>query len=61
MKKNIPLKDEAFALTETTVALFESVLGDFVKYCTSRGCFKISKESARFVATIKLERKKDAK
>jgi len=65
MKKKTPsfLKDEAdeaFILIETIATLSKSFLDDFVN-CTSRGCFKISNESPRFVATIKLERKKGAK
>jgi len=62
MKKKTPsfLKDEAdevWALTETTATLFKSLLPEFVN-STSRGCFRISNESLRFVVTIKLETKK---
>jgi hypothetical protein len=68
--------DEAFILTETTATLFKSLLPDFVNSTsatlfksllpdfvnsTSSGCFKVSNESPRFIATIKLETKKGAK
>ena len=65
MKKKTPsfLKDEAdeaFILIETTATLFKSLLPDFVN-STSSGCFKVSNESPRFIATIKLETKKEVK
>ena len=55
--KNILPGDEAFALIETTTSLFHSVTDTFLKH-TEEGCIKIRKESARFVITMRLERKK---
>ena len=60
-KANIPEEDEAFALTEATTALIQRFLEDFVKQSTRKGHIEISKESPKFVITMRLERKKEAR
>ena len=52
-------KEEASVLIEDTSKLTLRLVGDFVKY--SGGCFKMEKESLRYFATVKLEKKKEAK
>ena len=59
MKKTLP-EDEAFALIEASTSLFHSVSDNFLKHA-EEGYIKIRQESARFVVTMKLEMKKEAK
>lgn len=57
MKTQTLPEDEAIALIEATTSLFHSVTDTFLKHA-KEGCIKIREESARFVVTMKLERKK---
>ena len=59
MKQTISPKEEANALIVDVSGLSLRLVGDFVKY--SGGCFKTSKESSHYIATVKLERKKGGK
>ena len=52
-------KEEVCALVDDTTKLIQRFLGDFTKYCMEKGCIKISKESPKFVVTMKLERKRE--
>ena len=52
-------KEEATALILEVSGLTLRLVGDFVKY--SGGCFKMEKESPHYIATVKLERKKEVK
>jgi len=57
---NQSLADEAYAVTEATTALLFA--DDFASdEHTSKTYIQVSKESERFIATIKLERKKEVK
>ena len=60
MKKKASLKDEAYALTEASLALLQIFIDDFAEQSTSKGSVAISEESANFIVTMKLERKKEA-
>ena len=55
--KKVSAKEEVYALVDDTTKLIQRFLGDFTKYM-EKGCIKISKESPKFVVTMKLERKK---
>ena len=61
--KNMTLADEgeARAVVEDSSDLIELLLRDFEKQSTRNGYVEISKQSANFVVTMKLERKKEAK
>ena len=59
MKQTISPKEEACTLIMDTSDLTLRLVGDFVKY--SGGCYKIEKESSHFIATVKLEKKKEVK
>lgn len=61
MKKLKTEKEEIYALLDDVFHLINRFTGDFAKYCSNKGCIKLSKESIRFIVTIKLERKKEAK
>ena len=58
--KKVSAKEEVYALVDDTTKLIQRFLGDFTKYM-EKGCIKISKESPKFVVTMKLERKKEGK
>ena len=55
--KKVSEKEEVYALVDGTTKLIQRFIGDFAKYI-GKGCIKISKESPKFVVTMKLERKK---
>ena len=59
MKKKLSEKEEACTLIDDASNLTLRLVGDFVKY--SGGCYKIEKESSHFIATVKLEKKKEGK
>ena len=61
MKKKISLKDEAYVLTEASLALLQIFIDDFAEQSTSKGSVAISKESANFVVIMKLGKKKETK
>ena len=61
MKKKISLKDEAYVLTEASLALLQIFIDDFAEQSTTKGSVAISEESANFVVTMKLKRKKETK
>ena len=54
--KKIPPEDEAYTLVENVTGLTESIINGFVEHF-SKGHVEISKESANFHVTMKLERK----
>ena len=60
-KSNIPEEVEAYRLTEATTMLIRGFINGFVKESRGKGHIEIRKESASFVATTRLERKKEAK
>ena len=57
----MPLKEEACALIDDANDVIKRLIGDFVKYHTGKGHLEIHKESPKFVITIRLERKREAK
>ena len=60
MTKTNNRADEAYAVTEAAVALL--LADDFASAeHTSKTYIQVSKESPRYIATIKLERKKEIK
>ena len=56
-KEKISEKEEACTLLVDTNKLSLRLVGDFLKY--SGGCFKMEKDSPHYIATVKLERKKE--
>ena len=59
-RSNVPEEDEAYILVENVTGLTESIVNGFVEHI-SKGHIEVSKESENFVATVKLERKKEGK
>ena len=60
-KTNIPEEVEAYRLTEVATMLIQGFVNGFIKESRGKGHIEICKESASFVATTRLERKKEAK
>jgi len=55
-------KEEVFGLIDDTNSILNRLIGDFVKYHHSgKGHLEISKQSPKFVLTMRLDRKKGTK
>ena len=61
MKKKLSEEDEAQILIINATDLIKQFSDDFVNYRAGTGHIEIRKESPKFVISIRLERKKEAK
>lgn len=61
MKAYTPIEIEACTLVVDTTDLIKLFITDFANHCTRKGCVAVTKESDRFVVTMRLERKKEKK
>ena len=61
MKQKLSEKGEAYLLIGAVTDMMIRFLGDFTKYCVSKGAIEMEKESPKYIVTMRLERKKEAK